>query len=53
MFLEKSRLAFIIGSGLILAIIVGCASHTNSDVNASLRHLPRPPRSFLSSYGLE
>ena len=44
MFLEKSRLAFMIGSGLILAIIVGCASHTNSDVNASLRPLPsRPP----------
>jgi hypothetical protein len=38
---EKRRLAFTIGSGLILAIIVGCASHTSSDVNASLR----PPQS--------
>lgn len=44
MFHEKSRLAFTIGSGLILAFIVGCASHMNSDVNASLRPLPsRPP----------
>ena len=44
MFLEKSRLAFMIGSGFILAIIVGCASHTNPDVNASLQPLPsRPP----------
>ena len=35
---EKRRLAFTICSGLILAVIVGCASHTNPDVNAS-----RPP----------
>jgi outer membrane protein len=40
----KRRLAFAIGSGLILAIIVGCASHTSSDVNASLHPPPsRPP----------
>jgi outer membrane protein len=41
---EKRRLAFTICSGLILAVIVGCASHMNSDVNASHRPLPsRPP----------
>jgi len=41
---ETRRLAFTIWSGLILAVIVGCASHTNPDVNASRRPLPsRPP----------
>ena len=44
MLYEKRRLAFTICSGLILAVIVGCASHTNPDVNASRRPLPsRPP----------
>ena len=41
---EKRRLAFTIYSGFILAVTVGCASHTNSDVNVSHRPLPsRPP----------
>jgi outer membrane protein len=43
MLYEKRRLAFTICSGLILAVIVGCASHTNSDVNASHRPLPSRP----------
>jgi outer membrane protein len=41
---EKRRLTLTICSGLILAVTVGCASHTNPDVNASRRPLPsRPP----------
>ena len=41
---EKRRLALTLYHGFVLAIIVGCASHMNSDVNASLRPLPsRPP----------
>jgi outer membrane protein len=40
MFQNKRALALTICSGLILGCIGGCASQTNSDVNASLRPLP-------------
>jgi outer membrane protein len=44
MFHEKTTLALMLYSGLVLAVIVSCASQPNSDVNASLRPLPsRPP----------
>jgi outer membrane protein len=44
MFRDKRALEFTICTGLIWAVIVGCASHPNSELNASLRPLPtRPP----------
>jgi outer membrane protein len=44
MFRDKRALEFTICTGLIWAVIVGCASHPNADLNASLRPLPtRPP----------
>jgi outer membrane protein len=46
MFHEKRTLARALCSGLILAVIVGCASQPNPNVNASLHPLPgrRPAR---------
>jgi outer membrane protein len=44
MFQKKNRLSFMLCSGLILAVIIGCASQSSPEVNASLRPLPsRPP----------
>jgi outer membrane protein len=54
MFHEKRALAFTICSGLILAVIVGCASQTNSEVNASLYPLHgRPPERTSPPMGAE
>jgi outer membrane protein len=44
MFRNKRALVFTICTGLIWAVIVGCASPPNADMNSSLRPLPsRPP----------
>jgi outer membrane protein len=44
MFLDMRALVFMIATGLIWAVMVGCASQTNSEVSASLHSLPhRPP----------